>query len=277
MPAPSPAALHAWWLMLERHGNVTQSISLQSPQNICSFSAVNKSCLPLSWSLRTPATFHAKWLWLLWNVVINGEDSGNNTIIWTLKAWAKNLFKSDGNWLHSYSHAAQIFYDTFGCNFHLIMKGAVVIQHLSVVNTIRGDILVSRRGKKIWPNVENCGFSAGSEENGGWSDICLSNGGTEVSPHTNWKNVSKFKRVCNDTLLRLLMLIHTQAVVMFPTWPSRRLKDRAAGEKLTLIFDKMMILPWCCGTDMLAVLWCGFQHRLGVHLVGNDTRRHREG
>lgn len=123
------------------------------------------------------------------------------------------------------------------------MKGAVVIQHLSVVNTIRGDILVSRRGKKIWPNVENCGFSAGSKENDGWSDVCLSSGSVEVSPLTNWNILSKSKRVCNDTLLRLLMLVHTQAILMFATWLSRWLKDGAAGEKLTLIFDKMMILP----------------------------------
>lgn len=79
------------------------------------------------------------------------------------KSVSESLLKSGGNWLHSYNNAAQIFYDTFGCNFHLIMKGAVVIQHLSVVNTIRGDILVSQRGKKIRPIVENCGLFCGKQ------------------------------------------------------------------------------------------------------------------
>lgn len=147
---------------------------------------------------------------LLWTVVINGGDSGNNMIIWTLKAWVKNLFKSGGNWLHSYSNAAQIFYDTFGCNFHLIMKGAVVIQHLSVVNTIRGDILVSRRGKKIWPNVENCGFSAGSKENGGWSDMSFQWECWGLTTHTGKFSVNSNVCVMTHYLGSSCWFIHLQ-------------------------------------------------------------------
>lgn len=90
--------------------------------------------------------------------------------------------------------------------------------------------------------------------------------------HTLTGKFSVNSNVCNDTRLRLLMLIHTLAVLMFATWLSRWLKDRAAGEKLTLMFDKMLILPWFCSADMLAELWCGFQHSLSVHLIGDDTR-----
>lgn len=96
--------------------------------------------------------------------------------------------------------------------------------------------------------MENCGFSVGSKENGGWSDACLSSGSADVSPHTNWEILSRFKCVCNDALLRLLMLIHTLAVRMFASWLSRWLKDRAAGEKLSLTLDKVMIFT--------LVLWC---------------------
>lgn len=61
---------------------------------------------------------------------------------------SENLFHSRLNGLHERSHAAQVFYDTSDSNFHLIMKGTAVIQHLSVVNTSRRDTVVSRRGKK---------------------------------------------------------------------------------------------------------------------------------
>lgn len=125
------------------------------------------------------------------------------------------------------------------------MKGAVVIQHLSVVNTSRGDFLVSRRGKKIRPNMENCGFSAESRENGGWSDICLPSGNAEVSPHTNWKLLNRYKRVCmfvmtHDFVMRPLMLIHTQTIQL--SLMLAEAQDwRWKVEYSSLIFKKMMI------------------------------------
>lgn len=89
------------------------------------------------------------------------------------KSTSESLFKSGGNWLNSYSYTAQIFYDTVGCNFLLIMKGAAVIQHLSVVNTIHGDILVSWRGKKwsdqMWKTV---GFLQEAERKAAANHVC---------------------------------------------------------------------------------------------------------
>lgn len=107
--------------------------------------------------------------WLFWIIVLNSVEAGRSV--------SENLFQSRVNGLHEHSNAASIFYDTSDCNFHLITKGTAVIQHLSVVNTSRRDTVVSRRGKKTWPNVKSCGCPAES------NNVCLSGSGNAADVH----------------------------------------------------------------------------------------------
>lgn len=120
------------------------------------------------------------------------------------------------------------------------MKGAAVIQHLSVVNTSRRDIVVSRRGKKTWPNVKNCGCPAGSKKN-----VCLSGSGNAVSSkltvntnHVLCACVRVRMCVCLVTLLCQCALngYHVQVPTFFSNW----MKDGRDCEKFSVTFVKML-------------------------------------